>query len=343
MPALGGRGSCRAAGCWASVPELVLGGPRGGPLGRARRLPSRRMQGQRARAGARRSQGRPLGRARRLPSRRMLGQRARAGARGARGRPLGRARLLPSRRMLGKRARAGARGSQGRAAWEGEAPAEPQDAGPACPSWSSAVPGAAAWEGEAPAEPQDAGPACPNWCSGGPGAGRLGGRGSCRAAGCRASVPELVLGGPRGGPRVFVVLGPHRGTPVLDSPRVAGSTKNRVCTCRLQFDGVGEKRTGYCFRARKKTLRRKRRHPSARLGVRLECGGRHGLKPMLRRPSSSSGMMPRLCFACWLSAQGMAERWVNVGGVLGLCGYEVAGQECPGYGCGGRTMGSRGS
>ena len=53
-------------------------------------------------------------------------------------------------------------------------------------------------------------------------------------------------------------------------------------------------------------------------------------------------MMPRLRFACWLSAQGMAERWVNVGGVLGLCGYEAAGQECPGYGCGGRTIGERG-
>ena len=31
----------------------------------------------------------------------------------------------------------------------------------------------------------------------------------------------------------------------------AGSTKNHVRSCKLQFDGVGEKRTRYCCRARK--------------------------------------------------------------------------------------------
>ncbi len=37
---LGGRGFRRAEGCWESVPELVLGGPRR-PFGMARLLPSR--------------------------------------------------------------------------------------------------------------------------------------------------------------------------------------------------------------------------------------------------------------------------------------------------------------
>jgi hypothetical protein len=31
----------------------------------------------------------------------------------------------------------------------------------------------------------------------------------------------------------------------------SGSTRNPVRSCRLQFDGVGEKRTGDCFRAGK--------------------------------------------------------------------------------------------
>ena len=48
-----------------------------------------------------------------------------------------------------------------------------------------------------------------------------------------------------------------------DAEGVAGSTKNHVRSCRLRFDGVGEHRTGYCFRERKKLLRRKRQHPSA--------------------------------------------------------------------------------
>ena len=85
--------------------------------------------------------------------------------------------------------------------------------------------------------------------------------------------------------------------------------------CRLQFAGVGEKRTGYRFRARKKNNRSDandntyqlptlgppstssvtaaRQHPSAyanrlAIGGGLERGGRHGLKPMLRPPSTSS-------------------------------------------------------
>ena len=43
----------------------------------------------------------------------------------------------------------------------------------------------------------------------------------------------------------------------------------------------------------------------------LERGGRHGLKPMLRTPRSSMGMMPRLTRASWLSAHGRAERRAN--------------------------------
>ena len=50
---------------------------------------------------------------------------------------------------------------------------------------------------------------------------------------------------------------------------------------------------------------------TGRLGG-LERGGRHGLKPMLRPPSTSSVMMPRLPFAEWLAAHGVGERRANV-------------------------------
>ena len=49
---------------------------------------------------------------------------------------------------------------------------------------------------------------------------------------------------------------------------------------------------------------------------------------MLRRPSTSSVTMPRLPFAEWLSAHGMAERRANVRRVAALCGQQAAGQEC---------------
>ncbi len=56
-------------------------------------------------------------------------------------------------------------------------------------------------------------------------------------------------------------------------------------------------------------------------------GGRHGLKPMLRPPSTSFVTIFRLRFAEWLSAHGMAERRANVRGFAALCGYRAAGQE----------------
>ena len=72
---------------------------------------------------------------------------------------------------------------------------------------------------------------------------------------------------------------------------------------------------------------------TARLWEGLERGGRHGLKPMLRPPSTGSGTISRRSFAWWLSAHGMAKRRAIVRRVAGLCGQRAAGQECPDYGC----------
>ena len=65
-------------------------------------------------------------------------------------------------------------------------------------------------------------------------------------------------------------------------------------------------------------LSRKRQYPSADANGSpwdggLERGGRHGLKPMLRPPSTSSGRMPTRSFAWWLSVHGMVERRANAG------------------------------
>ena len=45
--------------------------------------------------------------------------------------------------------------------------------------------------------------------------------------------------------------------------REVGWINGKSCAhVRVAFDGVGEKRTGYWFGVRKKTLRRKRQYPS---------------------------------------------------------------------------------
>mgnify|MGYP003345952109 CR=1 FL=1 len=104
----------------------------------------------------------------------------------------------------------------------------------------------------------------------------------------------------------------RRGVSRRDAESLAGSKKNPVRSCRLQFDGVGQNVLDtVSVSGRTQPLRFKQPQPSVYADGSpwgwLERGGRHGLKPMLRRPSISSVTMPRFSFAEWLSAHGMAE------------------------------------
>ena len=68
---------------------------------------------------------------------------------------------------------------------------------------------------------------------------------------------SLRRGGPRSEEDDRVEVSPQRRR---DAESLYGSTKNHVRSCRLQFDGVGEKRTRNCFRARKITTEIGRAH-----------------------------------------------------------------------------------